>query len=121
MPSLQWNSTGITIIGTTSQSGNTTNKLYLPWDLAIDWTNEIYITDQKNNRVQKFPMGVSTGSTVAGYENVTSSSSLYGLSGPLGMVIDESHNVYVSDTNNNRVVLWPNGALSGSIFAGNGK
>ncbi|CAF1151094.1 unnamed protein product [Rotaria sordida] len=119
IPLLQWNSTGITIIGTTGLSGNTTSQLFLPWGLAFDWSNALYITDQKNNRVQKFLMNMSTGSTVSGYGNGTGSSNLNGLIGPLGIIVDENSNIYVSDNGNYRVMYWPNSALSPSLFAGN--
>ncbi|CAF1373129.1 unnamed protein product, partial [Rotaria sordida] len=120
IPLLQWNSTGITIIGTTGLSGNTTSQLFLPWGLAFDWSNALYITDQKNNRVQKVLMNMSTGSTVSGYGNGTGSSNLNGLIGPLGIIVDENSNIYVSDNGNYRVMYWPNSALSPSLFAGNG-
>ncbi|CAF4724004.1 unnamed protein product, partial [Rotaria sp. Silwood1] len=119
-PLLQWNSTGITIIGTTGYSGNTTSQLFLPWGLAFDWSNALYITDQKNNRVQKFLMGTSTGTTVSGHGNGTGSSTLNGLLGPLGIIVDENSNIYVSDNGNSRVMFWPSSVLSPSLFAGNG-
>ncbi|CAF4896254.1 unnamed protein product, partial [Rotaria sp. Silwood1] len=117
---LRWNTSGITIAGVTNMSGNTSNQLNEPWDLALDWSNALYVTDQKNNRVQKFLMGMSTGTTVAGQANATGGLTLNYLRGPLGIVVDEYSNIYVADRNNDRVVVWSDGALSGSLFAGTG-
>ncbi|CAF1008402.1 unnamed protein product [Rotaria sordida] len=117
---LRWNTSGITIAGITTMSGNTSNQLNQPWDLALDWSNALYVTDQRNNRVQKFLMDISTGTTVAGQANTTGGLTLNYLRGPLGIIVDENSNIYVSDNNNDRIVFWSNGATSGSLFAGNG-
>ncbi|CAF3479516.1 unnamed protein product [Rotaria sp. Silwood1] len=65
-------------------------------------------------------MGMSTGTTVAGQANATGGLTLNYLRGPLGIVVDEYSNIYVADRNNDRVVVWSDGALSGSLFAGTG-
>ena len=118
---LRWNPSGITIAGITNTSGNTSNHLNEPWDLVVDWSNTLYITDKANNRVQKFVMDASQGITVAGQANAIGGLNLSYVRGPLGIVVDDNSNVYVTDNNNDRVVSWPHGASSGSLFAGNGK
>ncbi|CAF4539109.1 unnamed protein product, partial [Rotaria socialis] len=39
---------------------------------------------------------------------------------PLGIFIDDNFNVYVADSNNNRIQLFQPGELNGTIMAGNG-
>ncbi|CAF4940501.1 unnamed protein product, partial [Rotaria sp. Silwood2] len=45
-------------------------------------------------------------------------SSLALLNGPQGIWVDNSGNVYVSDTGNHRVVRWASGATTGVLVAG---
>ena len=40
------------------------------------------------------------------------------MSSPSGVIVDHLDNVYVTDTNNDRVVRWINGARTGSIVVG---
>ena len=117
---LRWNTTGITIIGVSGISGNTSNLLFEPWDLAMDWSNAIYVTEIRNNRVQKFSLNSKTGITVAGLANLTGCSSLKCLKSPLGIIVDDNKNLYISDRDNDRVVYWSNGASIGTLYAGTG-
>ena len=72
-PSLRWNTTGITVAGVLNKSGSTDNQLYLPYDIALDYMNNLYVADRCNNRTQKFLFGNLIGQTIAG--NLTPSSS----------------------------------------------
>ncbi|CAF1007472.1 unnamed protein product [Adineta ricciae] len=117
-PVLRWNTSGITILGITGQLGNNSNELYLPWDIKIDWSYTIYITDQKNNRIQRYSFNNSQGTTINN-GNLTSISSLYNLIGPLGIDFDNNNNLYVCDNGKHRVLYWSNNILSASIVVGN--
>lgn len=105
----------------TGGNGNAADQLKNPWDLAVDYSNTLYVTDRYNHRVQKFARGSVTGITAAGQANGTFGTSLYHLSEPTGIQVDSSGNIYVADKNNDRVLFWPNGSPSGQIIAGNGK
>lgn len=101
--------------------GNAVNQLKGPWDLTVDYSNTLYVTDRYNHRVQKFARGSVTGITVAGRANGTFGTSLYDLCEPTGIQVDSNGNMYIADKNNDRILFWPNGSPSGQIIAGNGK
>lgn len=117
---LRWNREGLTIAGTTNVSGKTSSLLNYPYDLALDWSYSLYVTDRYNNRVQKFLRGSLNATTVAGRANGTSGSSADALNAPISVLVDDDGNVYVSDLSNNRIMFWKNNATNGSIVAGNG-
>ena len=118
---MRWNSTGITVAGVTNTSGTSSDLLHEPWDLVVDWSNTLYVTDKPNNRVQKFSMGSSNGITVAGQASAIGGLNLSYLRRPLGIAVDDDSNVYVMDNSNARIVLWSSGASVGSYIAGNGR
>jgi sugar lactone lactonase YvrE len=89
--------------------------------VVLDSSNALYITDEQNQRVQKWLTNASTGTTVAGSSNATTGSTLDYLNYPSVLLIDSSGNLYVADAGNHRVAYWPNGASSGTLVAGNGR
>jgi sugar lactone lactonase YvrE len=96
---------GITVAGGNGV-GAASNQLNGPAYLALDATGNIYVTDQQNDRVQKFASvaGVidTNGVTVAGISGVGGSSP-QDLDGPLGIRIDAHGNIYVADDGNSRI------------------
>jgi len=115
---LRWNTSGITVAGETGLNGSTSSRLNLPWDLTLDWSNTLYVSDRQNNRVQKFLRGSLNGSTVAGDANGQSGRNLSRLNDTFGIAVDWNDNLYISDRYNYRIQLWLNGAISGSTIAG---
>ena len=103
---LRWNSTGITLAGIGGSRGVASNQLDTPSDIALDSSNALYIADFNNHRIQKWMVGSSNGITIAGSANGTSGITLADLRGPTGVLLDSSNNLYVSDSNNNRVLFW---------------
>mgnify|MGYP002423909750 CR=1 FL=1 len=115
---LRWNSTGTTVAGSSIGIAGTTNdKLDRPFDVALDSSNTLYIADQQNHRIQKWLMGASNGITIAGQSSGTLGATLSDFNQPSGIVRDSSDNIYVTDTSNNRVQFWSNGASSGTTIA----
>ncbi|CAF0905321.1 unnamed protein product [Rotaria sordida] len=117
---LRWNSTGITVAGISGVSGPAANQLNHPWGLGFDSSYALYIADRINNRVQKWDINASTGTTVAGQANATGGSTLYHLNQPTFIQFDSSDNIYVTDVGNHRVQFWHYGARSGSTICGTG-
>jgi DNA-binding beta-propeller fold protein YncE len=115
---LRWNSTGSTVAGSAGVTTAAANKLDRPYSLTLDSSNSLYIADQQNNRIQKWLMGSSTGSTLAGQSSGMMGFTLSDLNQPSGVLLDSSGNIYVADTSNNRVQFWPTGASSGTTVAG---
>ena len=119
IPALRWNSTGITVAGISGSPGSANNQLSFPYDIFLDYANNLYIADRGNHRIQKYLIGSSIGQRVAG--NVTGGSSSDKLSIPSRLLIDSNENLYISDRCNARIQFWRKGANSGITVAGTGK
>jgi sugar lactone lactonase YvrE len=116
-----WNATGITVAGMGIYS-TAANGLNYPYGMALDATaSNVYLTDQYNNRVQKWAIGGLTGVTVAGQSNAVAGATASDLHVPCGIVLDSTGGFYVADSQNYRVQYWSNGSSSGTTFAGTGK
>lgn len=118
MPSLRWNSIGITIAGLSNAAGNASNQFNQPKNIALVYPNLLYIADYNNHRVQKYEIGSSTAMTVADEAYGSGGSSLNQLKHPSCILVDSSGGIFVSDTDNNRVQYWSNGASSGRTVTG---
>ena len=60
-------STGITVAGQANAAvGNDSYHLYKPVHMAFDSNDNMYVSDRANSRVQFFPRGNLSGTTVAG-------------------------------------------------------
>ena len=89
------------------------------WDqskLYIDASDNLYVIEPGNNRIQKWAPGASAGVTVAGGNGMGSAANQ--LYNPQGMCMDQGGNIYVADTYNNRVQKWAPGATQGVTVAG---
>ena len=109
--------------GATNGPGNAAT-FYFPNSVAVDASNNIYVSDEINNLIRKItPDGtVSTlaGSGVAGAADSTGTAASF--NGPAGLAVDAAGNVYVADSNNNLIrKITPAGVVStvaGSGLAG---
>jgi sugar lactone lactonase YvrE len=109
---------GVTIAGGFGVGSNA-DQLNQPEGIFLDASGNIYVADNGNNRVQEFPSNTSYGTdgvTVAGGNSSGANSNQ--LNSPVDISVDASGNVYVTDTNNNRVQKWSPGATSGVTVAG---
>ncbi|MBD2754973.1 immunoglobulin domain-containing protein [Spirosoma validum] len=122
------NSTSATV-GTTvaggDGAGSAANQLNRPSSVFVDGSGTIYVTDQANQRVQKFPSNstsVTDGITVAGGNGLGSAANQ--LNTPYYVFVDNSGNIYVADFNNNRVQKFPSNSTSATegttVAGGNG-
>ncbi|HEY6392207.1 MAG TPA: hypothetical protein VIX89_13060 [Bryobacteraceae bacterium] len=86
--------------------------------LARDGSGTLYLGDDGNNRIRKISNVVTTvvggGSSGDGGPAVNA-----GLSGPRGVAVDASGNIYVADSGSHRLRKITNGVIS--TIAGNGK
>jgi uncharacterized protein (TIGR03437 family) len=99
--------------GTPSYAGDglpaTSASLFGPNALAFDAAGNLYIADSGNNRVRRVdPSGVITtfagNGTVAGFGGEGNPATLTPLDLPQGVAADQAGNVYIADTNHNRVI-----------------
>ena len=122
-------------------------ELNVPKDVFIDSSQNIYVADSNNNRIQYFPFGSLTGVTVS--TSWSSPGSLWGvqlfnqsiyacsngksiiykngttlissLNSPQGFNIDKLYSlgtIYIVNSGAHTIIKWPVGASSGSIVAG---
>ena len=96
-------------------------QLNFPVGLAVDSSGNVYIADFGNSRVRKVNSG-GTISTVAGSAQGFSGdgglATAASLSGPQGVAVDKSGNLYIADTLNNRLRVVSGGNIA--TLAGNG-
>ncbi|CAF1188054.1 unnamed protein product [Didymodactylos carnosus] len=117
----QWNTTGVTVAGTTGISGGTMTLLNEPHGLFIDpATDLLYIADRENHRIQQYQFltnDTSIINTVAGTSQV-SGCALNLLNYPTAVSVDKQQNLYIADASNNRILYWPQGATDGVTVVG---
>jgi sugar lactone lactonase YvrE len=90
--------------------------------VAVDADDNVYVADTTNHKIRKItPAGVVT--TLAGAGTIGSADGASGVAqffGPNAVAVDSAGNVYVADTNNNRIrKVTPAGVVStlaGSTF-----
>ena len=114
---LQWNQTGIRVAGSNS-AGSNANQLKKPYCVYIDANESLYICDAENDRIQKWTVNASSGTTVTGNSNGNSGSSATELKMPRSLVFDLNGFMYVSDYENHRVQRYPPNSNVGQTVAG---
>lgn len=93
------------IAGTNAVAGMSPTALSSPAGIHLDSMGNVYVTDTLNHRIQLFMAGQRNGSTIAGVSGIAgSSASLLNL--PLWVSLDKQMNLYVSDTNNQRILAF---------------
>jgi RHS repeat-associated protein len=109
----------------------TSAELFDPEGVAVDGAGNIYIDDAANNRVRKVTVSTGIITTVAGNGSLNFSgdggqATSAALNYPYGVMVDASKNIYIADTNNNRIrkVTASTGIITtiagGTSYAGNG-
>jgi len=98
----------VTTFAGTGAPGSTDGALAefdLPFGVAVDAAGNVYVADYSNHRIRKVTAaGVVTtlaGSGVAGDDDGTGTAAQFNL--PSGVAVDAAGNVYVADTNNERI------------------
>ena len=94
-----------------------------PTRVAVDGMGNYFIVDSANNEVREVAIdsGVITriaGTGVAGFSGDGAAATAATLNGPTAVAVDGAGNLFISDTNNNRIRLVSNGVIS--TFAGTG-
>ncbi|CAF1041725.1 unnamed protein product [Adineta steineri] len=106
------------LFGCTTTAGSSSNQLNLPRTFGFDSYGNLFVSDQNNNRVQKFI--IASNSCSLSYNQPTfcssalwsvnavtlASSSIVGLL-PYGIFIDGINTVYVPNRVSNTILSWP--------------
>jgi hypothetical protein len=96
-------------------------ELMVPFGVAVDASGNIYIADTLNHRIRKVDIGgiITTvaGDGTLGYSGDNGSATSAELTGPAGVALDASSNIYICDNSRIRKVS-PSGIIT--TVAGNG-
>ena len=113
--------------GYSGDGGTAPNALlHAPQGIAVSkTTGNVYIADTANNRIRMITASTDVITTVAGngtagFTGDGSAATSAEISSPYGVAVDSSGNVYIADTNNNRIrkLTFSTGKIS--TVAGNG-
>jgi sugar lactone lactonase YvrE len=101
----------------------TAASLYLPSGVALDAAGDLYIADRCNHRIRKVTAGgtitTAAGNGVQGYSGDGGPATAASLDYPWGVAVDSGGNLYIADTDNNRLrKVAPGGTIT--TVAGNG-
>jgi sugar lactone lactonase YvrE len=112
--------------GTAGFSGDngaaTSAQLDIPTGIAVDANGNLYIANSHNNRTRKVSAGTITtiaGTGIASFSGDNSTATAATLALPSAVAVDTSGNVYIADTNNNRIRKIAGTTIS--TVAGNGE
>ncbi len=111
---------GVTVAGSsTDVQGTSSTLLQQPFAVTFDNNGFMYVSDQKNNRVQQFPPNSLNSTTVAGQADGSTPNGLSSIKNPSGIVVDNNLNIYIADIGNKQIVVWAPNTTNGSIFIAN--
>ncbi len=109
--------------GFSGDGPGTSVQLLFPNSVALDSAGGLYIADTGNHRIRKLSGG--TIATVAGNGNAAYSgdggpATAAALNSPFGVALDSAGNLFIGDTNNNRVREVSNGTITTVAGTGTG-
>jgi len=85
----------------------TSAQLSFPRSVRVDNTGAIYVADSNNFRIRKFTLGGNIATVVGGGVGDQGPATLAAVNFPSQVFLDALNNVYIADTNNNRIrMLW---------------
>ena len=109
----------------TNDGGISANSLNSPYGVLADSSGNLYVVDTGNSRVLSYPSGSTTATQVYGQLGSFTTNTLNdgGISAnslcePFAVVLDSSGNLYVADTENNRVLFFPSGSTTATRVYG---
>ena len=114
---------------TSSGYATTANGMFIPQSVAIDpVSGKVFIADGDNNRVLRFDNvdSKTNGAAADGvlgqpdFTSNTPATNQSGMSGPLGVVLDSSGRLWVTDNLNHRVLRFDNAATKANGAAADG-
>ncbi len=118
---------GSFISGTANYGGISANSLSVPFGLAFDSADGLYIADYQNNRVLYYPADSTIATRVYGQGGSFSTGtannggiSADSLNSPHDVAVDSTGAIYISDSQNRRVLYFPSGSTTATRVYGQG-
>ena len=112
---------------TANLGGVSADSLSGPEGVAIDSENGVYVSDRSNHRVLYYPAGSTTATRVYGQggDFTANTANNGGVSAdsfnfPAGLSLDGDDNLFVADSSNNRVLMFPPGSTTATRVYGQG-
>ena len=92
----------------------TSASLFYPSGVAVDTSGNLYISDDRNDRIRKVSNGVITTVAGSGFSccDLGSGPAASASFDPSGVTVDTSGNLYIADFDNNRILKVSNGAFT---------
>jgi sugar lactone lactonase YvrE len=103
---------GVVVAGLSGTAGSALSRLNNPWDVVVDDSGAVYVSDMNNHRVVKWLPNATSGTLFAGTGQ--SGSSINQLNQPHGLAIHQGA-IYVSDHWNGRIVMVNNQGVSSAV------
>ena len=88
--------------------------------LFVDDLNNLYYSSMVDSQIMKYPLMSNANMSMVIAGNGSAGNAPNQLNAPQGITLDTRQNLYVADSNNNRVQLFRSGSLIGTTLAGNG-
>ena len=114
---------GTTVAGITGSVGTaaSNNTFGVSYGIYVDKYGFLYVSDQANHRILRFPPGSTSGTSFV----VVAGTGVAGigpsqLNNPYKAFADDDLTIYIADTGNHRIQRWAYGACSGVTVAGTG-
>ncbi|CAF4097271.1 unnamed protein product, partial [Adineta steineri] len=108
-----------TVVAGGNGPGTNTSQLWYPFGFTLDLsTNSLIISNCDAHNVVRWVIGAASWTLLAGSATGASGSSSILLYNPIGVAIDQYHNLYVADAANHRIQLFLAGQFSATTIAG---
>lgn len=108
-----------TIVAGGNGYGMASNQLTSPAGIYFDSSsNSLVIANYLGHNVVRWVLGASNWTLIAGSTNGVAGASSTMLDHPTGLTLDSLGNIYVADTNNNRIQLFLPGQSNGTTIIG---
>jgi sugar lactone lactonase YvrE len=106
-------------------AGSNNDMFNKPSAVFVDASDNIYVADEGNSRIQKWVPGSITGTRVAGLadamNNPNQGNESNQLKNPKDVYVDSNGTIFIADHQNSRIQKWTQGSTTGVTIAGKNK